>query len=106
MKRRFARWLGGCAVLAALAAAGTARADEPVQERWQDQTTWDVPGQYVVDFQDDADESAIRALLGSLHVAFRPTALEPETHIEIIAADPSGGAAALTAALAALGGDG
>src|SRR5205823_4605466 len=102
MKRPLARWIGGLAALLATAAAGTARADDPVEERWPDQAAWDVPGQYVVDFRDDADEGAIRSLLGSLHVAFRPTALEAETHVEIIGADPAGGAAALAAALRAL----
>ncbi len=99
--------LGLAAALVVISAAGAARADEPAapETSWTSESDWDIPGEYVVDFRDDADEGGIRVLLGSLGVAFRPTALEEETHIEIVSLDPSRGPAALAAAVASLEGD-
>lgn len=52
---------------------------------------WEIPGEYVVDFNDDVEESAIEGLFKSLGVNFRETDLEDETRIEI-ASIPTGSA--------------
>jgi len=51
---------------------------------WSDQSSWDIAGEYVVDFRDDTESSAISSLLSRLGLKFRPSALEAETHIEIV----------------------
>jgi serine protease len=48
-----------------------------------DETSYDIPGQIVVDARDDLDSSALRALAGDFGLRFLPTALEPQTKIEI-----------------------
>ncbi len=51
---------------------------------WSDQRSWDIAGEYVVDFRDDAESSAIASFLSRLGLKFRPTGLEAETRIEIV----------------------
>ena len=94
------RWVGALAFAGALLASSGAMAGEPDQpptDVWTDETVWDIPGEYVVDFDDDTDESTIGDLLSTLGVSYQETALEDETRVEIVTI---GGAA--SAALAAL----
>lgn len=49
-----------------------------------DETAEDIPGELVVDFADDVPPSAISELLSRLAVGFTPTALEPDTRIEVV----------------------
>ncbi len=70
------------AVLAVLAWSHRAHAEGPVS--WTSQSDWDIPGEYVVDFEDDTDVSVIRSVMTSLGLKFRETGLAATTKIEIV----------------------
>lgn len=91
----------GLTLLAATALHGDARADAPGPTRDPlgepvavfdggptfpdlDPTAYDIPGAFVVDLKDDVEESTIASLFRGLGLAFRATALEPETKGQII----------------------
>lgn len=58
---------------------------------------YDIPGVYIVDAKDDVSESSIASLARDLHLAFQPTALEAETHEELVRIDPRDAARVLDA---------
>lgn len=62
-----------------------------------EESAWDIPGEIVVDAQDDLDESALGALASAYGLTFHKTALEAETKIEI--AEVPGNDRGLVAAL-------
>jgi serine protease len=93
----------GTLTLLGLLTPSPAAAGEPAGDpssRWDEESSWDIPGEYLVDFEDGAERAAIDGLLASLGVGFRPTELEASTRIEI-ASIPEAGAAAILAALRA-----
>ncbi|RLB63340.1 MAG: peptidase S8 [Deltaproteobacteria bacterium] len=73
----------GALVLSATAAHAGGPSD-PGKASWTTESSWDIPGEYVVDFHDDIESSTIRTLLTSLGVTFRASVLEPATRIEIV----------------------
>jgi serine protease len=48
-----------------------------------DEASYDIPGQYIVDAQDDLEVDAIQQIASELGLGFTPTALEPQTRIQI-----------------------
>jgi serine protease len=54
-----------------------------------DETSYDVPGEVVVDLKDDLDTPEIASLAASFGLSFEPTRLEGATHIEIAKVAPS-----------------
>jgi serine protease len=85
----------GMAALLAVTLASTsafAAGEQPAEESsWTSESDWDIPGEYVVDFRDDVEESTIASLLGSLGLSYQPTELSVETRIEVVSL--SGGSA-------------
>jgi len=85
----------GLAVVAGLAAApSVARAEDPwaipevgptgmAAGTWTDESSWDIPGEYVVDGRDDLDESDVLSIAEGLGIALRPTDLEKDTRIQL-----------------------
>jgi serine protease len=73
----------GVLVLSATPAQAGGPSD-PGKAGWTTESSWDIPGEYVVDFHDDIEPSTIRSLLTSLGVTFRASVLEPATRIEIV----------------------
>ncbi|MCA9624224.1 MAG: peptidase S8 [Myxococcales bacterium] len=73
---------------AALVWSGSAAAAEP-ESAWNDESSWDIPGEYVVDFADDVEPGVIARALSGLGLTGKPTALFDETRIEIVKV-PSG----------------
>jgi len=57
---------------------------DPARSSWTTESSWDIPGEYVVDFHDHVEPGAIRSLLSSLGVTFRASFLEPSTRIQIV----------------------
>ncbi|MCC6556523.1 MAG: peptidase S8 [Polyangiaceae bacterium] len=60
-----------------------------------DESSYDVPGQIVVDARDDLDAGALAALAADFGLSFTPTALAPETRIEIAQVAPGSEAAVI-----------
>ena len=48
--------------------------DSP-EMRWGGDSSWDIPGEYVVDFHDDVERSTIAELMKSLGLSFTDTVL-------------------------------
>ncbi len=69
-------------LLGALAVSHTANAEGPVS--WASEDEWDIPGEYVVDFEDDTDRSTIATVMSSLGLAFRDSALAADTKIGLV----------------------
>jgi len=82
--------------------SGLALADDP-SSSWSSQDSWDVPGQYVVDFEDDVAPSTITETLTKMGVASTPSALVDETGVQIV--DLSGRRGVIASLLAKLRGD-
>lgn len=74
--------LGALVLWASTAHAGGAA--DPSRASWTTESSWDIPGEYVVDFHDHVESPAIRTLLTSLGVTFRASFLEPSTRIQIV----------------------
>jgi serine protease len=56
----------------------------PEMTHWDDESSWDIPGEYVVDFRDDVTMATIGSALSSLGVAsFRPAPLGEETRMMV-----------------------
>jgi serine protease len=79
-------WILALPVLAA-ASPAWAQAPDPT-DTWADESSWDIPGEYVVDFDDDTEESAIGSYLTSLGLTFEETELEDETRVQIVQVEP------------------
>jgi serine protease len=84
--------------------AGNDSTAEPAEDlsesAWSDESSWDIPGEYVVDFRDETEPGVIASVMSSLGLTFRPSALEASTRIEVVKIP-----GALTAVLAKLRGD-
>ncbi|MBW2528656.1 MAG: S8 family serine peptidase [Deltaproteobacteria bacterium] len=81
--------LASAALVASTLVAGHARAgedDPPEVDAWSDEASWDIPGEYVVDFDDDVSESTVQSVLASHGLSYRETALEDDTRIQIVQA--------------------
>lgn len=74
--------LTAAAVLTALVLSQTASAEGPVS--WASESDWDIPGEYVIDFEDDTDTSEIKSLFQRLGLSFRASRLVDTTKIEIV----------------------
>jgi serine protease len=95
--------ISAVAFAASFALAGLASADaqagqpgDPSNAVAANDARWEIPGEFVVDFRDDTEPSAIRSLLTSLKMRFRGTALEEQTRIEIASVAPAEAARVLT----------
>ena len=62
-----------------------------------EESSYDVPGQIVVDAKNDLDATAIGLLAADFGLDFKPSALERETHIELATVSPVEEAALLAA---------
>jgi len=72
--------------VAVLSSAATVSAGTPagaVNTEASAQAAWDIPGEWVVDFEDDTAESDIQGFFTSLSVSYRESDLEDDTRIEI-----------------------
>ncbi len=86
---RLARLTSFAAALGALTIARAAVAGGPAATLSSiDEDSADIPGELLVDFQDELDETTIHDILGRLAVSFVPTALEDETRAEIVRVVP------------------
>ena len=90
--RHYTKFLKAVTVLTALGWSQTASAEGPVS--WSSESEWDIPGEYVVDFEDDTSASEIKSALSKLGLSYRDTELADDTRIEIVSI-PSGVAGAL-----------
>lgn len=99
--------LVGVTAIAGIAAlSGVARADGPTPtavpsftaelgmngktaDAWTDESSWDVPGEYVIDAHDDVSDSDLADIASRFRLALRPTRLERETRIELARVDPT-----------------
>lgn len=74
------------ALLTALLFAGSAWAGGATvpPSAGSDEASDDIPGELVVDFSDDTAPVAIGELFSRLSVSFVPTALEPDTRVELV----------------------
>jgi serine protease len=64
----------------------TAIAGDPLTDPMDadlEESSWDIPGQIVVDARDDLDATGLAALASDFGFSFFPTRLEATTHIEI-----------------------
>ena len=64
----------------------TAIAGDPLTDPMDadlEESSWDIPGQIVVDARDDLDTTSLAALAADFGFSFLPTRLEATTHIEI-----------------------
>jgi serine protease len=84
------KWAMGAALAIGLApAAAQAGGDDAEPVSWSSESEWDIPGEYVVDFQDDVDETTLSGLLSTLGLRFEPTALASETRIAVVSVPPA-----------------
>ncbi|MCC6526973.1 MAG: peptidase S8, partial [Polyangiaceae bacterium] len=83
-------------LLAAAGQEGSAPPPSPV-----DEASEDIPGAYVVDLVDTLDDGSVAGFFAELAVAFKKTALEPETRVELVEVRPE----EVGALLARLGAD-
>src|SRR5688572_105863 len=74
-------WMAAAAVTL-FAWTTPASASDPAP--WASESDWDIPNEYVVDFEDDTAESVIEEALTALGVTFRETDLEDDTRVEIV----------------------
>ncbi len=77
---------GWLILTAAVGLSATASAqEEPLTEEttWTSESSWDIPGEYIVDFEDDVAEASIREVMGNLGIRFREGPLEDDTRMEI-----------------------
>jgi serine protease len=90
--------LVGLAIAAGVASApGAARAQDIPElgmnglavDAWADESSWDIPGQYVIDGRDDLAESDVLSIAQGLGIQLTPTDLEKETRIEIATIAPA-----------------
>ena len=94
--------VGLAGLLGIVAAPGVARADDPPSvpelgsdgapratspSSWSDESSWDLPGQYIVDAKDDLSDSELADLASQFHLQFHPTDLEADTRIELTEMD-------------------
>lgn len=93
---RASRWrlpLVGLAAAAGMAISGVAAAQDipeagvhgVVLDDWTDESSWDVPGQFVIDGRDDLEESDLLSIAEGYGLQLAPTDLEKETRIELAA---------------------
>ena len=60
---------------------------EPTQlqeHRWGDEASWDIPGEYIVDFEDDVADATIANMLGEMGLSFMKGPLEEDTNIQLV----------------------
>lgn len=91
--------LGVTALAGIAAVSGVAHADGPdpnpvpsfapelgmngkTEDNWTDESSWDVPGEYVIDARDDVSDSDLADIASKFDLVLRPTQLERETRIE------------------------
>ena len=67
------------AVTLCSAAAHAGGPDQPQPTEWSAESSWDIAGEWVVDFHDEVEESTIQAELSGHGLAFRETALEDDS---------------------------
>lgn len=70
----------GVAAAQSIPEAGTSGV---IMDTWTDESSWDIPGAYVIDARDDLAESDILSLAQGYGLTFTPTDLEGETRIEL-----------------------
>lgn len=56
---------------------------EAIIDSWPDESSWDVPGTFVLDGRDDLDESDLLSIAQGYGLQLSPTDLESETRIEL-----------------------
>jgi serine protease len=74
--------LASAVVLTTLAFSSNAFAEGP--SSWSSESDWDIPGEYVVDFEDDTEASDIKSVMSRLGLAYRDSRLASQTRIEIV----------------------
>ncbi|HHH27087.1 MAG TPA: peptidase S8 [Polyangiaceae bacterium] len=65
-------------------AASSALAQQEPSSVWSGEDSWDVPGEYVVDFDDDVATSTITETLSAMGLSSRPSALVEDTGVQIV----------------------
>jgi len=78
------RYLMALAILCGVIWPASASAGDVDGPKWTGESSWDIPGEYVVDFHDDVARSAIETVLSSLGLTFSDTTLAEDTRIELV----------------------